>query len=88
MLVVFSRTKDDPLHNLKYGIPVCYVEDWREHEIIDTKRGKMLKIKQKSRNEYNSAFTRAFEITYTSEWIYIPMKYIMEIKEGSSIEDL
>ena len=88
LLCMDRRTKNDPLHNFKYGIPVYYIEDWRKHEIIDTKRGKMLKVQQKNKNEHDLVLARAFEITYTSEWIYIPMKYIMEIKEGSSIEDL
>ena len=87
MLVVFSRTKNDPLQNFKYGIPICYVEDWRKYEIIDTKRGKMLKIQQKNKNWHDPVLKRVFETTFTSEWIYIPMKYIMEIKEGASIED-
>ena len=47
----------------------------------------MLKIQQKNKNWHDLVLARAFEITFTSEWVYIPMKYIMEIKEGASIED-
>lgn len=82
MTVTFSRTKDDPLYNFKYGPLILDIEDWRKYEIIDTKRGKMLKLQQRVKNGHDVTLARAFEITFTSEWIYIPMKYVMEIKSG------
>ena len=82
MVVTFSRTKDEPLYNFKYGIVQIYIEDYRKYEIIDTKRGKMLKVQQKKKNEYDLVLARNYEITFTSEYFYIPMKYVMDIRPG------
>lgn len=50
------------------------------HEIVNTKKGKMFRIALNNKNIVN--FRKAFNITCTLKWIYIPMEYIKEIKEN------
>lgn len=87
MIVTFSRTKDDSLYNTKYGPVELTTEEPCLHEIIETKRGRMLKIEISNKNAYDFVLAKAFGVSFTSEWMYIPMKYVKSIKEGVSTED-
>jgi ribosomal protein S8 len=83
--VTFLKTKDDPLYNFKHGVVSLLVESC---EKVSTKRGEMLKVPLLKKNKRDEVLTKAYEISYTSEYMYIPMKYVMSIKEGVSTEDL
>lgn len=83
--VTSLRTKDDPLYNSKYGIVSILV---KSYEKVTTRKGKMLKVPIQIKNGRDEALVKAYEVSYTSEYMYIPLKYIMSIKEGVSTEDL
>lgn len=86
MQVTFLRTKDDPLFNFKSGPFTLVFKEPCEHEIKELKTGKYLKVK--SKNTEDILLAKHFEVMFTPEYLYIPMKYIMSIKEGVSTEDL
>lgn len=86
MLIELSQTKNDPPYLFRDGIVYVIVSD--EYQIIDTKRGKALKVKLNKRNAYDPIYTKNFEVSFTSEFMYIPMKYIISFKEGVSTINL
>jgi hypothetical protein len=83
--VTFLRTKDDPLYNFKYGVVSILINGY---ERVTTRKGEMLKVPMQVKNGRDEALVKAYEVSYTSEYMYIPVKYIMSIKEGVSTEDL
>lgn len=88
MQVTFLRTKDDPLFNFKSGPFTLVFKEPCEHEIKELKTGKYLKIELKNKNTRDVLLVRHFEVMFSSKYLYIPMKYVMSIKEGVSTEDL
>ena len=83
--VTFLRTKDDPLDNFKYGEFSIFIKDY---EKVTTRKGDMLKVPIQIKNGRDEVLAKAYEVSYTSEYMYIPLKYIMSIKEGVSTKDL
>ena len=72
MTVSFSRIIDSRLVTMDL--------EFKTHPnttYIQTNRGRMLKIKVK---ECLPILHRLFEVSHTSEYMYIPMKYVKEIK--------
>ena len=88
MQVTFLRTKDDPLFNFKSGPFTLVFKEPCKHEIKELKTGKYLKVELKNKNTRDVLLVRHFEVMFSSKYLYIPMKYIMSIKEGVSTEDL
>ena len=83
--VTFLKTKDDPLYNFKYGELSIFI---RDYEKVTTRKGDMLKVPIQIKNGRDEVLAKAYEVSYTSEYMYIPLKYVMSIKEGVSTEDL
>lgn len=75
MRIEFLKTKNEVL-----DFPVSLII-YSNYEIVNTNMGKFLKIPlDKDRNKRSDVLSRLFEISFTSEWMYIPMKYIKEIQ--------
>ena len=87
MQITFLRTKDDPLFNFNEGLASLIINEPCEYEIKELKSKKYLKIKLSKKNTRDQILVNLFEAMFTSEYLYIPMKYIMSIKEGVSTED-
>ena len=87
MQVTFLRTKDDPLFNFKNGPFTLVFKEPCKHEIKELKTGKYLKVELENKNTEDLLLVRHFEVMFSSKYLYIPMKYVMSIKEGVSTED-
>jgi hypothetical protein len=61
---------------------IYYAEKPCEHYVVDTKRGKMLKIA--IAGIMDNTLKKSFEATCTFDWVYIPVRFVKSLKEGVS----